>query len=312
MRKTLFLSILCAALLFASCDEKDVAATADTVTETSSEPTYIKEGERITITSMQEWANFNYDGNFTDNCKSFLLMFIEGNSKFAEFETVKLGKWQMIRDEEVYGYSLAFNFTVTESKLETLPIGEYKTIVTDAVDCYMTFDSAAPTFLKNEVTVLSSASEAVCDWINATYSWSVPEYGKATDEMQLTALNYFIDRYGEDGKILDYKFKELLSDKLGVVVNEDLFGELYEVKDKQLYIKRDIHMGVTDFAVIGEEEKEGVTTVTVQFFADCNRFIKSDVVEYYIDKEERIIGCERIYFSDYEPYGVTNLFDEKS
>lgn len=315
MRKTLFLSLLCAVLLFTSCGDKEetTSATTDAVHEEQLDvAAYIKEGERITITSLKEWNNFNYDGNFTDNCKSFLQMFIEGGSEFEEFGTVKLTNWEIIRDPEAYGYDLAFNFTVAESELDTLPVGTYKTIVKDSIDCYMTFDGDSPTALANEVAELSPASEAVCDWINATYSWSVPEYGKATDEMQLRALNYFIGRYADGERILNYEFKELLSDKLGVEANEEVFNELYTVEDKQLYIKRNELVGITDFAVIGEEANDGVTTVTVQFFADCNRFIKSDIVEYYVDEEERLLGCERIFFSNYEPYGVTNEFDEKS
>ena len=316
MRKTLFLSILCAALILTSCgDKKDASATEVSIIEQDNieeESVYFKEGERITITSMKRWSDFNYDGNFSDNCKRFLQMFIDGGEDFAEFQTVKLGDWEMIRDPEVYGYDLAFNFTVTASELDTLPVGTYKTVVHDALDCYMTFDGVAPNAVDGEITELSVASAAVSDWINATYSWSVPVYGEATSEMQFTALNYFINRYSDGEKILSYDFKELLSDKLGVSVDEDVFGELYTVENKNLYIKRSELVGVTEFAIIGEKVNDGITTVTVQFFADCNRFIKSDVVEYYVDAEERLLGCERTFFGDYEPYGVTNTFDEKS
>lgn len=311
MRKLLLL-ILCAALILSSCGDDTTTINSVTISDKQDDITYLKEGERITITSLDEWYKFNYDGNFTDNCKNFLRMFIEGTSNFAEFETVKLSDWEIIRDPEVYGYDLAFNFTVTESALESLPAGTYRTIVKDSVDCYITFDTTDPTRINDGLNVLSTYADAICDWINSTYSWSVPEYGKAVDEMQLTCLNYFIDRYGKNEKILNFEFKELLSEKLGVMANEELFNELYTVENNNLYIKRNVLNGITDFTVIEEKTNDGITTVTVQFFADCNRFIKSDVVEYYIDEQERILGCERIVFSDYEPYGVTNKFNEKS
>ena len=130
--------------------------------------------------------------------------------------------------------------------------------------------------------------------------------------MQLISLNYFIDRYSDGEKIADYKLKELLLEKLGVTANEEIFNELYAIENGELYIKRDVLNGVTDFVIENERTEDGITTVTVQFFADCNRFIKSDMVEYYIDEKECILGCERIVFSDYEPYGATNKFDEKS
>ena len=300
MRKILFLSILCTVLMLVSCGKSN---------EVQKE-TYVKEGERITIRSLDEWHKFNYDGNFTDNCKNFLTMIIDGTSVFKEFESVKLSEFELIRDEKVYGYDLAFNFTVEKSNLDTLPVGSYNTVVKDSIDCYITFNGTSPLIINDGIETDSPMAKAISDWITSTYSWSVPEKAKLTDEMQRRCLNYFINRYGDGEKIESYKFKELVSEKLGAEINEDAFNELFLIKNHELFIKKNSLSGNTVFSVIEEKTVDKITTVTVQFFADCNKFIKSDVVEYYIDKDERIIGCERIIVSEYNPYGVTNVFGE--
>ena len=51
-------------------------------------------------------------------------------------------------------------------------------------------------------------------------------------------------------------------------------------------------------------------TVTAMFYADSSRFIKTDIVEYYIDKDERILGCKRIHTGDYDPFEVYNTFKQ--
>ena len=103
----------------------------------------------------------------------------------------------------------------------------------------------------------------------------------------------------------------LLLEKLDAKAGEEVFNELYMVENNELYIKKNVLSGNTSFSVIDETTSNDITTVTVQFFADCNRFIKSDIVEYYIDKDERILGCERKTISEYHPYGVTNEFGKR-
>ena len=85
MRKILLLSLLCAVIILSSCgDSEPVFAPGDVsiVSGNQSSPeqpdkaAITKEGERITITTLGKWNEFNHDGNFTDNCKIFLRMFI--------------------------------------------------------------------------------------------------------------------------------------------------------------------------------------------------------------------------------------------
>ena len=299
MRKFSFLILLCLILALFSCGKA-----------TEAPPTYIKEGERITIRSLEEWYKFNFDGSYTDNCKNFLTMIINGTSAFSEFESVKLSEFEIIRDEKAYGYDLAFNFTVTESNLDSLPIGSYNTIVKDSIDCYIIFNDASPLSINEGIRYSSSASNAINDWLNSTYSWSVPEKENLTGAMQLRCLNYFINRYSDGKKIANYKFKELVNEKLNAEINEDFFSELFVVENRELYIKKNPINGNTSFSIVSENTNDGITTVIVQFFADCNKFIKSDVVEYKVGNKDQILGCERILVSEYPPYGVTNEFGE--
>ncbi len=311
MRKILLFTLLFTALILSSCKDNNgintdnnasVVQNAEYSPEQPEKPAITESGKRITITTLSAWDKFNHDGNFTDNCKNFLRMFIEGYSEFAEFETVEISDWEIIRDEDVYGNDLAFNFTVKSSMLPTLPVGTYKTTVHDAVDCYITFSGTAPNTFSKELENPSSAAKAVSTWINSYYSWYMPSYGTASKA--LPCVNYIIDMYGNNGMITLADFKALLNEKLGISQADDSVDDYIITTEGIEYIKRVPIGGNTEYAVTGEKESEDYTTVTVQYFADCNRFILSDTVEYYITSDEKLLGCNVISYGDYKPYGV--------
>ncbi|MBQ4557646.1 MAG: hypothetical protein IJA60_08375 [Clostridia bacterium] len=314
MRKSLMLLTLSALLFFSSCSGEEAVLKPGEVITQGATPSpeqpgkiaIITEGKRITITTLEEWNRFNYDGNFTDNCKNFLRMFIEGYSEFAEFKNMKISDWELIRDPDVYGNDLAFNFTVIESTLDTLPPGIYKTTVKDAVDCYMTFEKDAPNTFTKEIASESEAVATVKKWISSFYSWYMPEYGKASNV--LPCINYIIAEYGDNDIITIENFKKHLNEKMGIdASNEDLKNYIVNINGSDCL--RIIPIGGnTDFAIIGETTQDDVTTVTVQYFADCNRFILSDTVEYYISADKKLLGCNVTNFADYEPYGVNSAF----
>ena len=312
MHKTLLLSAsLCTLCLFSACAKNNTPVLplpneVEIVTEEKIDglplSDYITtEKERITITSLAVWDEFNHDGNFSDNCLQFLRNFIENDSEYLEFNTVKVSDWEIIRDPEVYDYySLAFNFTVTESALDTLPVGTYRTLVEDKVDCYMHFADYDPTAV--ETVPHSNNTDTVRDWISSALRWEMPEYGKSTEPERY--INYIVKRYGKDGIMLFDDFQERLSAVAGIsVVKEDCEPFLC-VQDARLCIREGAIGGNASYACIADTAAEGHSVVTVQFFADCNRFIRSMQVEYRIGDDGKLLGSTVIEKSPYAPYGL--------
>lgn len=259
------------------------------------------EDERIRITSLSVWEDFSHDGNFSDNCLQFLRDFIENDSAFLEFNTVKVSDYEIIRDPEIMQYyTLAFNFTVTESELDTLPVGTYHTLVDDIVDCYIAFEGDDP---RESFSVPESeTTKAVQNWIGATLRYEMPEFGTSTDPMQY--VNYIVRTYGENGTILFDDFKVRLQKIAGITATpEDLQG-LLRVENERLYVIEGGIGGNTAYAIVSEGSACGFGSVTVQFYADCNRFIHSYKVEYRIGDNGELLGSTVLEKSPYKPYGL--------
>lgn len=303
--------LLATTLLLSACEKEEAPKQPEkpgevvTVTEQLidgiPEGNYItKEGERITITSLAVWEEFNYDGNFSDNCLQFLKNFIENDSEFLEFNTVTVSDYEIIRDFEVYGYKMAFNFTVSASALSTLPVGSYRTIVTDAVDCYMQFEGDAP----NAATGIegTEATKTVEDWILSSFRWEMPAYGESEEPARY--VNFLVGKYGKENKMLYSDFKTVLKDKAGIYAEAEDFSNQLLVENDKLYIMRGDLGGNTCFLPIAERDAGDHTLVTVQFYADCNKFIPSMQVEYRIGKDGKLLGCTILENSPYKPYGL--------
>lgn len=303
----------CIVLCLAACGEKTpdtqlqpggIEVATNDAAAVQKKGTIEVKGERITIPSLDYWLEFNFDGNFSDNCRDFLRNFTENQSELYEFNTVEICNLEIIRDPEVYGRDLAFNFTVVQSEMKTLPVGTYKTIVKDLVDCYMVFSGDDPTDIFPAVTV-SDAATIVSAWLHSTYSWFLPEYGQADITV---CINYLIDRYGNGEKLLYEDFARLAAEKLGVTVNKEHLTDYLTIEDGRLYVLPRRIGGNTAFRIISEEKRDAYTEVTVQFFAECNGFILSDTVEYHIGEKEELLGCKVISSTPYTPYGLRNAF----
>lgn len=309
MKRFLFILILCTIIL-SSCGEKaptpsnvPVVVTEVLIDGKTKSEHIVKEDERITITSLELWDEFNYDGNFSDNCLLFLRGFIEGYSEFLEFGTVKVDDFEIIRDTKVYGYKMAFNFTVTESKLDTLPVGEYKTIITDATDCYMEFTEAP----RGNVTIAEAKTDAqtlIYDWLTYAQYYDYADYEK----WENTNYAHFIRcHYGDKGVLEFADFASLAKDKFGMEVTKETFSDNLYVDNMKLYIHTSASDENQSFDFIDESVADGIYTVTVQHYADCNKFIKSYKMAYKVDSEGRFISSEILDGTPYKPYGLRSV-----
>ncbi len=309
MKKFLFLTLFIC-LFLTSCEEKAPTPSnvpvimTEILADGKDKSEHIKkEDERITLTSLDVWDEFNFDGNFSDNCLLFLRGFIEGYSEFLEFATVKISNWEIIRDTKVYGYKMAFNFTVTESKMDSLPIGDYKTIITDSVDCYMEF-LEAPRENASAAVPQTAAETAIFNWLTFAQYYDFAKYGEWNAPL---FAHYIRCHYGDDGVLTFADFAKLSKDKFGTTVTKEMFASQLYVDDMTLYINTSASDENQSFDIIEEYTNDDVTTVVVQHYADCNKFIKSYKIAYYLDSEERFLYCEILNTAPYKPYGLRSV-----
>lgn len=317
MKRFLLILAACSAILLVSCEKKEETPTlkpGEVSIETTAaqnggdtSDTIVTEDERITITSLENWEAFNHDGNFSDNCLQFLRNFIQNDSEYFEFNTVYLGNWEIIRDPKIYGLDLAFNFTVTASELDTIPVGDYQTIVTDAVDCTMRFVKS-PRVQSTITAPSSAATETIAAWLTTALYYDFCDYGKwESDRFK----HYLCTRYADaSGKLLYADFETLAKEKFGADVQKEdyMSGAQLLIEDGKLYIISDGGNMEPCFDIVSVTVKGGVSTVTVQFYADCNKFLQSYKAAYRIDSEDRFLGCEILQTSPYKPYCLHSVY----
>ena len=262
--------------------------------------------ERVSITSLDLWSYFNADGNYTDNCLRFLRDLINGTSEFPELAAVKIGAYELVRDPHEYEpYQLYFAFDVTESSLPALPCGHYETVLDDVTDCYLTYKTAPlesktyPDYLDN------TAAKAVIDWIECDYSWDTPGYGNfaATKAAVQKLCNYYFRTVGEM-PISD--FLAAAERDFGVTWTEKDFtavlGE-HSTIPKRAVTSRSCY----DITFIRETDEN--YAVTVQFYADCNKWVNASVLTYTVSQNGQILRCDTVEKSPYTPYGLHPTFE---
>ncbi len=195
MKHPIFMCIclLCVLFALAGCQARtampldtseESASSADDSerTENTNDSTLTRDGEQITIRSLADWEEFNYDGNFSDNCLLFLSHLIGEGSDFMEFDTVKISDYTIVRDPKAYEqYQLYFEFTVSESQLDTLPKGAYRTLVSDTVDCFVEFLDEDPRAGHPKAELPESGErfyQMLQTWIYSAYGWDCPPTAK--------------------------------------------------------------------------------------------------------------------------------------
>ena len=159
MQKKLLLTLTVAALAaaLAACGGEqpmhsdapatDLPTSLTTQTEPAaqtSETTETTESASVdAITSLADWDKLNADGTYSDRMRAFLGRFLgENTTGIAEFDTVQISDYRIARrepDDADDINRLLFTFTVDASGLDTLPPGQYETMVEELRDLTMTF-----------------------------------------------------------------------------------------------------------------------------------------------------------------------------
>ncbi len=251
-----------------------------------------------TASSLDELPNLGLDES--DARLRYIRAFVTGDvdtlelvcgvekGMYADYRTLELSSWAVWIDPAEDRGPLRFAFVPTHSDVE-----------------------AFPTDVRTEGTVYEGLMGAYFSRSGAS-----PSFGEAADELyDLLSNHILLDLPTTDE--MDYPTRFALScyicDKLG---NTDLTEE--NIRD---YAEK--HFGIEDFTpdgahvgshgghggshqfldIVGSEEKDGETVVTVQYYADWSKTVNSGTWQYTMRKTDdgwSFTGSEEIRHSDYE------------
>ena len=241
--------------------------------------------------------------------RAFLGQFLgENTTGITEFDTVQISDYRIARREPEDGINtLLFTFTVDASGLDTLPPGQYETMVEELRDLTMTFLGDDPRHAAYPAAEegCDSCSETYYALLTSCYVWNYPAYGAWNEEnFYWLPVNYIVDRYGNSAVMAEDTFADLA---------ERLFGfprELVpEISTADEDGRRWVYAGSLGggfYAVLAEHrvETDGRHVLTVQYFADDNHFVPSVRVEYAFGTDGAVYGTTVVGDSPYEPCGV--------
>lgn len=284
------------------------AQTSETIETT--ETTEATESASVdAITSLADWDKLNADGTYSDRMRAFLGRFLgENTTGIAEFDTVQISDYRIACREPEDGINtLLFTFTVDASGLDTLPPGQYETMVEELRDLTMTFlgddprDAAYPAAEEG----CDSCSETYYALLTSCYVWNYPAYGAWNEEnFYWLPVNYIVDRYGNSAVMAEDTFADLAERLFGFP--RSLVGKISTAEaDGRRWVYAG-SLGGGFYAVLAAHriETDGRHVLTVQYFADDNHFVPSVRVEYAFGTDGEIYGTTVVGDSPYEPCGV--------
>lgn len=259
----------------------------------------------LVITDINEIEKLGF--NKKDDNYRLIKAFLDGDTTAMEkiiffeagvydsYKTLKIGEYSIRLGEN---RRLIFSFNVIESGLDTLPVGEH-TFIAD----WGYFS------LNNENLVEQTpAQKALYRWHVlyrsdcGIYDFSNPEslvdYEK---EIYLSSLsNYIIMTHGE---LTLQEFQQYAFKITGNSNIQPTDLDIYENGKYGIFARGGVSLS---HKYIDEKEENGITTVTIQFYADWAETIKSHVIEYKlknIDGDWVFISSNFVYKSQYEPAG---------
>ena len=268
----------------------------------------------VTIRSLADWNQLNYDGQFSDagNCYALIngLVHFGGGAdlseRYPEFQTVTIGEYAISRkkDEKF----LYFDFTVTASGLDTLPVGNYKTTV--ALFAGPQSDDAEMEILEcdakgrlQSVTTDRASKRYLSTWFLAELAWDMGDYGT----YDTSASDGFPDNYlahCEGGRYSLAELNALVKDTFGVEIAADSWFA-HDTDDNGDIVLTPGFGGFAFFYdIVDLQIGEDADLITVQHYTDINKLIKSVKVAYRVSNTGRVYGCELIEDAKYAPFGA--------
>lgn len=212
---------------------------------------------------------------------------------FDSYKTIQIGKYTISKDKND---TIIFSFEIISSKLDTMPTGQYSYIVDCANNCFFP--------LNYNLIKFTPAEEKLIFWI---------------EMCGVEFLNYE-DLNESDKKIFLAKVSEYLigNEPLTLEQMQNYALKLFNINDfvptgveliDGLYHSLPHGGNSISYDVISQTEENGITTITVQYYADVAKTIKSHTYEYKMKEIEgkwAFLESKILYKSEFKPfsYGI--------
>ena len=304
MRK--FLLILSCLLLFSctTAEEIEVTETTTIVTEIVEEIPF--DGTRITDINDFDKLVMPLDMSFGEEViRAFLdndtdkledLAFLP-RGMYADYKTLVIGDYEIVYEQvEEFWTILHFNFEITESGMDTLPVGKYTTRVEDGMH------GRAFIYIRETEEINSPVYDTVRRWFGTCVNYIItPDLiAEMSDSMRgdISETVMSLMPKSEDGHPLE-DIQACAEKYFGI----SGFAPGLAYDNGKYYVAA--HGGESWVYTIVNADN---STVNVQFFADYMRTVKSHLVAYKIEEIEGqfvIKDCQILEESQYEPYHVS-------
>lgn len=212
---------------------------------------------------------------------------------YDSYKTLEIGEYFVsVKNEIVY-----FSFDIISSGLDTLPVGEYD------YEVNMILDSEVVIVPVNHLYKDSTSAQIeLAHWLGISIVYQFYDYenldSKCAEYYCKNITDYLLCRYGDMTleKIQEYALK---------IFNIKDFEPKGPITYKNGVYSAGGHGGrIWAIDYIEEKEEDDITYLTVQYYADFSRTIKSHIVKYKMKNIDGIwafLGCDITNMSAYEP-----------
>ena len=274
------------------------------------------------ITDIEFWDILGYSKDHP--CYIYIKAFLEGDTAvleelawipagaYDEYKTIKLDKNYSINKRifSDFDIQILFDFTVIESEVEYFPVGEYSMLVSDGPPGMTMYNMNDGPMGDSDY---SGAFRALNSWLAFGFTYLLPDYDNLDDEEKAwynsTVSEYIFDNFADEVGADKWTNRwtpamlQSYAEKYFGIENfpDDAYpmdGGIYDLR----YMAHCLHSWY--FKYIGETAEDDITTVTLQFFADGSKTIKSHTVEYKLqdlDGNYKFLSSAIIYEALYEP-----------
>jgi hypothetical protein len=273
-----------------------------------------------TITDINDWGKLGF--RLEDDRYKYILAFLNKDTATLEkyafvqegtydiYKTLEFGEY-IIKLSAIWEDYVDFNIDIISSGVECLPVGNYTFVVGPGV---MGTDFRNLSDIYNRE--YTAAQGKILRWLGNSIDYMYNDYAGLSGELRAQydiAIMYYVMSFAEleEGLTLE-KVQERVKHYFGIdnfIPPENFKNPPYYDQEKDgLYYMQGYGGQVWTFEFTGETVKDGITTITIQFFADSAKTVKSHAIEYIIqavDDHYRFISSKIIYESPYKPYHYT-------
>lgn len=262
------------------------------------------DGTEQIVTTLDGVRGLADTGRISENAYNFLYNMLSGKSAIADYNKFDVPSFTMTVTDTRKDLYFTFDFTVKDSSLDTLPDGEYHWRMTDGVDCFRADEETDNSFADVEEVRMLKA------FLTGTFIWNTPTYGEG---VTYPGMNNFLTNYYGDGSITLDEYTRLAKEKFGCTdINALGIEGLIRDNNGVKYVEAGGIGGGWNGKVMYANKDGDHTLVGMRYFADCNSIVKSHLVEYRFGKGGTWLGYKIVERSEYEPYGLHFVPDEKT